>query len=151
MLRSTPRPSLMQTRMPPSSFKDSPRTPGSRPGSRAGAATPTEDQENGPGPLHPYRPANPKDPLDAEVAAIVNSISHGLLVERVDPPLRTVPREGEEIRAQYAFSNQLARKTLTCKLTTLARPGSKQATKKVICRVGGGWQDLAVYVMSRQS
>ncbi|KAL6300013.1 hypothetical protein BKA93DRAFT_741314 [Sparassis latifolia] len=147
ILRMTPRPS----RLPPSSFRESisPRTPGSRPGSRAGAATPIE--ANGYGPVHVYVPTNSKDPLDAEVAAVVNTMSHGLLIERVDPPLRTVPREGEEIRAQYAFTNQIARKVVTCKLTTLVRSGAKgSVTQKVMCRVGGGWQDLPVYVMSRQ-
>jgi len=100
-----------------------------------------------------YRPGNLRDPLDAEVAAIVNSIAHGLLIERVDPPLRAIPREGEEIRAQYAFSNSLARKTVTCRLTTLSRAGAKgeasTATKKVMVRVGGGWQDLQLYILNR--
>lgn len=133
--RTTPRPSLIQPRLPPSSFKDSstPRTPLSRPPSRSGAATPNHD---GKGPVHVYVPYNLKDPLDAEVAAVANSISHGLLIERVDPPLRSAPREGEEVRAQYAFSNHLARKVVNCKLTTLAR--RENVTKKVMCRVGGG-------------
>ncbi|KAI0832060.1 hypothetical protein BC628DRAFT_580005 [Trametes gibbosa] len=147
-LRTTPRPSGLLTRLPPSSFKDgaSPRTPGSRPASRAGAATPTRD-----GPLHFYTPASMRDPLDVEVATIVNGISHGLLVERVDPPLRSTPKEGEEIRAQYAFSNMLGRKVVTCKLTTMTRSGGKGTHKKVMCRVGGGWQDLQLYIMTRQS
>ncbi|KAI0343025.1 hypothetical protein BDW22DRAFT_1344863 [Trametopsis cervina] len=147
ILRSTPRPSILQSRMPPSSFKDAsgPRTPG-RPPSRTGAATPNLD---GNGPLHPYTPTNPKDPLDAEVAAVANSMSHGLLIERVDPPLRNIPREGEEVRAAYAFSNHLARKVVNCKLTTLAR--RENVTKKVMCRVGGGWQDLHVYIANRQA
>lgn len=127
-----------RSKLPPSSFKDgsSPRTPGPRPGSRTGAVTPSRDGK----PLHPYAPANSKDPLDNELAAIANAIPHNLLIERVDPPLRTAPREGEEIRAQYAFSNTLARKVVTCKLTTLARSGARgnTATKKVMCRVGGG-------------
>jgi len=38
-----------------------------------------------------YKPGNPRDPLDAEVA-------HGLLIECVNPPLRTTPREAEKIR-----------------------------------------------------
>ncbi|KAI8996439.1 hypothetical protein BD414DRAFT_455164 [Trametes punicea] len=151
-LRTTPRPSILQTRLPPSSFRESvsPRTPSSRPASRAGAATPAKDVSLD-GPVHIYTPANPKDPLDAEVAAVVNSIPHGLLVERVDPPLKQIPKEGEEIRAQYAFSNVLGRKVVTCKLTTMARSGAKGTSKKVMCRVGGGWQDLQLYIMTRQS
>ncbi|KDQ26629.1 hypothetical protein PLEOSDRAFT_1043262 [Pleurotus ostreatus PC15] len=136
---------------PPSSFRDgsnSSRTP-SRPGSRNGAYTPTFDQ----GPVHEYVPANTKDPLDIEVAVIANSIPHGLLVERVDPPLRSAPKEGEEVKAQYAFSNSLARKLVTCKLTTLTRSGKSgdTTTKKVMCRVGGGWQDLQLYILNRQA
>jgi hypothetical protein len=92
-------------------------------------------------PMHEYIPGNPKDPLDVEVAFIVNSIAHGLLVERVDPPLRAIPKGGEEIKAQYAFSNALSRKVVTCRLTTLTRlgkAGGDTTTKKVMCRVGGG-------------
>ncbi|KAI0255916.1 hypothetical protein BJV78DRAFT_1279129 [Lactifluus subvellereus] len=159
----------MGAKLPPSSFRDTSsssstsaqRTP-SRPSSRqsdigsgggggvgsggvgSGSVSPT---------AHVYTPGNPRDPLDAEVAAIVNSIAHGLLIERVDPPLKTIPREGEEVRAQYAFSNSLARKMVTCRLTTLSRAGAKgepsTATKKVMVRVGGGWQDLQFYMLNR--
>ncbi len=136
--------SSVGTKLPPSSFRDAStssampfgqRTP-SRPSSRL------SDFGSGANPTYIYTPSNPRDPLDAEVAAIVNSIAHGLLIERVDPPLRTIPREGEEIRAQYAFSNSLAKKTVTCRLTTLSRAGAKgepsTASKKVMVRVGGG-------------
>ncbi|GLB41939.1 putative yeast cortical protein KAR9 [Lyophyllum shimeji] len=148
--RTTARP-LNTQKLPPSSFRDSPasRAP-SRPGSRAGAYTPSMDNP----PMHEYVPGNPKDPLDVEVAEIVNSIAHGLLIERVDPPLRKIPKEGEEIKAQYAFSNSLSRKVVTCRLTTLMRPGKAAGdatTKKVMCRVGGGWQDLSHYVLNRQA
>ncbi|KAJ7890455.1 hypothetical protein B0H14DRAFT_2689357 [Mycena olivaceomarginata] len=97
--------------------------------------------------------ATQRDPLDAEVAYVVNSIAHGLLVERVDPPLKKLPKEGEEQKAQYAFSNALSRKVITCRLTTLTRPGKADimVTKKVMCRVGGGWQDLSHYILNRQA
>ena len=141
------RPSLPKA--PPSSFRDA-RTPsGSRPGSRTGAYTPTFDQN----PVHEYVPGNYKDPLDVEVANVVNSIAHGLLVERVDPPLRVIPREGVEIRAQYAFSNSLSRKVVTCRLTTMTRSGTRSngdatTTKKVMCRVGGGkWCFVFLYML----
>lgn len=135
--RSTGRPSVSAT-APPSSFRDgsASRTP-SRAGSRNGTYTPIDNL-----PLHEYFPGNTKDPLDVEVASVVNSISHGLLVERVDPPLKKIPKEGEEIKAQYAFSNALSRKVVTCRLSTLTRAGKSTAgdttTKKVMCRVGGG-------------
>ncbi|KAG0709405.1 hypothetical protein DFH29DRAFT_978910 [Suillus ampliporus] len=137
-------------KLPPSSFRDSSttRTPNSRPGSRAGSYTPMERD-----PTHLYIPASDKDPLDVEVAAIVNAIPHGLLIERVDPPLKAAPKEGEEIRASYAFSNSLSRKVVSCKLTTLSRSGARGGgiTKKVVCRVGGGWQDLQLYMLNRQA
>ncbi|KAG2042662.1 hypothetical protein BDR03DRAFT_990337 [Suillus americanus] len=137
-------------KLPPSSFRDSSttRTPNSRPGSRSGSYTPMERD-----PLHLYVPASDKDPLDVEVAAIVNAIPHGLLIERVDPPLKAPPKEGEEIRASYAISNSLSRKVVTCKLTTLTRSGARGGgmSKKVMCRVGGGWQDLQLYMLNRQA
>ena len=111
---------------------------------------------DGPNP-YTYVPASSKDPLDMEVARVVNSTPHTLLVERVDPPLRTAPKEGDEVRAQYALSNPLSRKVITCKLTTLTRPGARGSgqeptmTKKVMCRVGGGWQDLQVYIQNHQA
>ncbi|KAG1881106.1 hypothetical protein F4604DRAFT_1746485 [Suillus subluteus] len=129
-------------KLPPSSFRDSSttRTPNSRPGSRSGSYTPMERDPD-------------KDPLDVEVAAIVNAIPHGLLIERVDPPLKAPPKEGEEIRASYAISNSLSRKVVTCKLTTLTRSGARGGgmSKKVMCRVGGGWQDLQLYMLNRQA
>ena len=132
-------------KLPPSSFRDrdasASRTP-SRPSSRASAYTPSVDAHNGL-PLHEYLPDNNYDPLDLEVAAVVNSIPHGLLVERFDPPLKRsqIPKEGEEVKAQYTFANALSKKIVTCKLTTLTRSGKgggDVTTKKVMCRVGGG-------------
>ena len=73
---------------------------------------------------------------------------HGLLIERLDPPLRNTPKDSEEIKAQYAFSNHLARKVVTCKLMPSTRPDAK---RKVMCRVGGGWQELSMYILSRQT
>ena len=126
-------------KLPPSSFRDGTgsRAP-SRPVSRTGAHTPSMDNLL----LHEYVPGNAADPLDVEFAKVVNSIVHGLLIERVDPPLakNQIPKEGKEIKAQYAFTNSLSRKVVTCRLTTLSRTSSTETTtnKKVMCRVGGG-------------
>ncbi|KAF9048301.1 hypothetical protein BDZ89DRAFT_1057875 [Hymenopellis radicata] len=143
--RSSGRPSL--NKLPPSSFRDGSSRAPSRSGSRAGAYTPSEY------PLYEYTPSNAKDPLDVEVGVVVNSLAHGLLVERVDPPLKKLPKEGEEIKAQYAFSNQISKKVVTCRLTTMTRlgKGTTDTTKKVMCRVGGGWQDLSLYILNRQA
>jgi len=149
-LRATPRLS-----MPPSSFRESasPRTPaaGSRPPSRSGAGTPGGERDGSGVPVHEYVPGNPRDPLDMEIANVVNSLGHALVVKRVDPPLRGTPKENEEVRAQYTFTGPLTTKAVTCKLTTLSRPGTSGKTKRVMCRVGGGWQDLRTYVLSRQT
>ena len=133
--KSVPRKLPSQVKLPPSSFRDGIPTTSSRPPSRSGAFTPIEGV-----PIHQYVPSNMKDPLDVEVSVVVNSIPHGLLIERIDPPLRTIPAEGEEIKAQYAFTNAIARKVITCKLTTMTRSGPRgqSTTKKVMCRVGGG-------------
>ena len=153
--RKTPKPGM--NALPPSSFRDgmSPRPPAthSRPGSRAGVHTAGVDGQN----PHIYVPGSSRDPLDLEVARVVNSIPHALLIDRVDAPLKAAPKEGEEVRAQYTVSSPLSRKVITCKLTTLTRlsaRGSGQeptTTKKVMCRVGGGWQDLRVYIQNHQA
>ena len=134
------RPRMLVSKIPPSSFKDGTASrAASRPGSRTGVYTPTMDNL----PLHEYVAGNTADPLDVEIANVVNSIVHGLLVERVDPPLRKnqIPKEGEEIKAQYAFTNSLSKKVVTCRLTTQSRSsktGESTTNKKVMCRVGGG-------------
>ena len=79
------------------------------------------------------------DPLDNEVAKVVNGIAHGLVVERLDPPLRTAPPPGTEVKAQYALSSALWRKVVTFRLVVLNRSGVQRGeTRKVMCRVGGG-------------
>ena len=90
-----------------------------------------------------YPIGNPRDPLDVEVARMVNSLPHDFFVERVDPHIRGAPLPGEELRAQYAFSNPLGRKVLACRLLVINRSNPKSLTghvetKKVMCRVGGG-------------
>lgn len=125
---------------PPSAYRVDPSAsrPPSRSASRQSAYGDTL-------PLHEYIPGNRKDPLDMEVAAIVNAIAHGLLVERVDPPIKKIPKAGEEVKAQYSFTNSLSKRIITCRLTTLvkssrANNGESTTTinKKVMCRVGGG-------------
>ncbi|KAG6821423.1 hypothetical protein H0H93_010147 [Arthromyces matolae] len=145
--RSAARPSIATIKLPPSSFKDNHNSTGSRAPSRSGSrlGAYTQSMENLT--VHEYIPTNPNDPLDAEVAAIVNSTMHGLLIERLDPPLKTIPKKGEEIKARYAFTNTLSRKELTCRLTTLTRLGKAGDTtsiKRVMCRIGGGGYTLTL-------
>ncbi|KZV94592.1 hypothetical protein EXIGLDRAFT_736619 [Exidia glandulosa HHB12029] len=151
--RPTPRPSFSSSVAgPPSSFKESstPERAPSRPASRSGLFTPSLDQN----PVPSYVPCR-TDPLDVEVAKCVNGFPHGFLVERIDPPLRVPPRAGEEVRAQYAVSNALARKIITCRLVVINRPkataNADGDARKVMCRVGGGWLDLQMYLLNRQA
>ncbi|EAU90504.2 hypothetical protein CC1G_00888 [Coprinopsis cinerea okayama7 len=160
--------SSSRNKAPPSSFRDGSAngTPSSRPSSRAGAHTPSFSMFDNSSKLSlsgdagnfgfEYVVGNPHDPLDVEVGKVVNSIPHGMIIERVDPPLKKPPKAGEEVKAQYAFSSALGRKVITCRLTTLTRAtrvpategedgadGGKArvtmvTTKKVMCRVGGG-------------
>ena len=87
------------------------------------------------------------DELDMEVAKVVNGMPHGFTFERLDPPTRrpaaNAPKS-EEIRGQYAVSNALSRKVITCRLTNVGR--GENVSKKIMCRVGGGtcWLMLAV-------
>ncbi|KAG9000754.1 hypothetical protein FRB95_009505 [Tulasnella sp. JGI-2019a] len=141
------RPTILSTsKGPPSSFRESSActsaTP-SRPSSRTGGPGSGQDQPRGP----LYLPTSVHDPLDNEVARIANSVSHGMTLTRVDPPLRSPPRLGEEVKAQYTISNTLGQRTLAFRLITIQR-GTGQ-TRKVMCRVGGGWMDLSTYLLNR--
>ncbi|KAH6915928.1 hypothetical protein BKA70DRAFT_1139835 [Coprinopsis sp. MPI-PUGE-AT-0042] len=151
-------------RLPPSSYKEGSTYSPSRPSSRTSMHDNSSklSLSNG-NEFFEYVVGNPLDPLDVEVGNVVNSIPHGLVIERVDPHLRKAPKEGEEVKAQYAFSNAFGKKIVSCRLTTLTRAtrasseggvGEKPrvtmvTTKKVMCRVGGGWQDLGIYLMNR--
>jgi hypothetical protein len=138
--RSTARPNPA-----PSSFHQlfrSSRT-ASRPPSRLHDHATTPSPGYGISQAHEYVPGNQKDPLDLEVAAIVNSMAHGFSVERVDPHWRRLPPLSEDLKAQYSFTNALGKKVLTCKLLVIQRAAPKTLaghvqTRKVMCRVGGG-------------
>lgn len=123
----------------------------SRPGSSLGSSrldrstTPLPSGEPG-----AYVP-NPRDPLDTSVAALVNSLPLLLRVTRVDPPLS--PHATVEVySARYTFglpSRPLddQRKAVMCKLVDRVGPRAKKGEKKVLVRVGGGWQDLETYTL----
>lgn len=113
----------------------------------------------------PYRPKDRNDPLDAEVAHIVNQL--GVQTERVDGQ----PAGGPNRMVRYDIGGRV----IVCKLLELVssqglrcdqgpisdhillqhRPsgmvGGQQQEKarKVLTRVGGGWIDLEQYVLSR--
>ncbi|KAK0565847.1 hypothetical protein OC844_001023 [Tilletia horrida] len=93
---------------------------------------------------------NARDALDVAVAEVVNAL--GVAIERVDEPLprgvRTEVAPGKDLQARYA----IAGKTVQCKLLMLHRPagaaGHRAGTnvKKLLVRVGGGWQDFEGWI-----
>ncbi len=145
---------LTPSRAGPSSFKSAsafapsstsnfgasaPSRPGSRSSISGGAFTPMLTDT-------PVYVAIKWDELDMEVAKVVNGMPHGFTFERLDPPARrpaaNAPKP-DEIRGQYAVSNVLSRRVITCRLTSVGR--GENMSKKVMCRVGGGtcWLRLA--------
>lgn len=105
-------------------------------------------------PTGSYSP-NPIDPLDVAVSQIVNSLPLHLDVERVDPPFHRIQvAQAEILQAKYYFTMGGGRsveqqiKPLMCKLVDKVGPRAVKGEKKVLVRVGTGWQGLDVYGMS---
>ncbi|SPO30773.1 uncharacterized protein UTRI_05390 [Ustilago trichophora] len=106
------------------------------------------------GAIEQYR-ANPNDALDVQVALICNGL--GVSLERLDPPLprgvRLEEGPGKDNRAQY----EIGGRKMACRLLELHRPagsaGARAGTraKKILVRVGGGWQDLEQWLLARLS
>lgn len=98
-------------------------------------------------PSQPYSP-NPLDPLDQHVAAVVNSLPILLYVERLDPPVtRATAGEDANLSARYllALGTLDQRRAILCKLVDRVGPRGMKGAKKVLVRVGGGYQDLEAY------
>ncbi|KAI9319728.1 hypothetical protein BX666DRAFT_2119314 [Dichotomocladium elegans] len=88
---------------------------------------------------------NPKDPLDVEVARIINA-----------SPIRIQCQKGPLGGGRYYFGNDLnlgGRKLYTCKLMSYTdrRTTSKSLENKVLVRVGGGWQDLEIFLLDHSN
>ncbi|KAI7868756.1 hypothetical protein BDF14DRAFT_1966269 [Spinellus fusiger] len=94
-----------------------------------------------------YKP-NKKDPLDVEVAAIVNA----------NPVMIQCTRAPQGVGSYY-FGNELnpslvgGKKMYACKLMNYAERDSRRGRgvkgprNKVLVRVGGGWQDLELFLL----
>lgn len=87
-----------------------------------------------------YTP-NRKDPLDVEVARVVNSIPHGFMIRRLDPKKNPSHRSAtNEVCYEFARAGRRS-DTKTCFLAADASPrGSSKSTrsKSVQCRIGAG-------------
>ncbi|BGP57234.1 hypothetical protein JCM8202_005329 [Rhodotorula sphaerocarpa] len=99
--------------------------------------------------------SNAHDPLDVAVGATGNSLPVLLDIRRVDPHLtRAHAAQVELFQAKYSFGHPTraavadSRKAAMCKLVDRVGARAQKGEKKVLVRVGGGWQDLEVYLLS---
>ncbi|KAL1919514.1 uncharacterized protein VTP21DRAFT_2207 [Calcarisporiella thermophila] len=90
-----------------------------------------------PGSVHQYQQPPPvyrpqrDDPLDSEVARILAHIPLPVPCNRIDP-------------GRYQFGD--AGRSYLCRLVT-SHPRGKPPQQKVLVRVGGGWQDLEIFLL----
>lgn len=142
-----------------------PKTPSSRSPSRVGVSntalgrigspllSPRQQQQQASPSSGKYKP-NPKDPLDKEIGLIINSSPIPIQCQKVP---------GSNGEGKYYFGNELTpslgggKKIYTCKLMTydhhtrgLAAGGSPKRNK-VLIRVGGGWQDLEIFLLEHMN
>ncbi|POY73271.1 hypothetical protein BMF94_3605 [Rhodotorula taiwanensis] len=91
---------------------------------------------------------NQHDPLDIAVAEVANSMPVLLDVVRVDAPLtRAQAGQMELFQAKYSFGHPAramadSRKAVMCKLVDRVGARARKGEKKVLVRIGGGWQEL---------
>lgn len=125
----------------------------SRPPSSLSSYRPSLDRATTPGggdSSHGAYIANAHDPLDVTISGIVNSLPLLLHVTRVDAPLsRAQAGQIELFQARYALGlpGQVGAPAM-CKLVDRVGPRAKKGEKKVLVRVGGGWQDLEAHCLS---
>ena len=137
--RSSSKPPISRTS--PSNFREESIDQISRASSRAAAPVITlETLIESKVPVYEYIPVDLKDPLDVEVANVLNSLGHRFKVERSQAPVRK-PKSGEEVQAKYNFSTPSGTKIVNLKLMTVNRRGAPGSVK-VVCRVGGGEHSL---------
>ncbi|CAO3622060.1 unnamed protein product [Mucor hiemalis] len=98
-----------------------------------------------------YKP-NPKDPLDKEIGLIINSSPI---------PIQCQKAAVGQHEGRYYFGNELTpslgggKKIYTCKLMTYENNQRNNQTtpkrNKVLIRVGGGWQDLEIFLLEHMN
>ncbi|CAE6412357.1 hypothetical protein RSOLAG1IB_07672 [Rhizoctonia solani AG-1 IB] len=160
--QSAARPSVRAPRAPPSSYRGSTPMPTSaRPSSRASATGESSGRRTSldriaaatalNGDLT-YVP-NSKDALDVEVARVANSLAHPYLIERVSDFAKGT--QGPDASAQYSFTLPTSRKVMVCKLVIVEKSAGRASLdgtgvggqqRRVICRVGGGWESLSAFL-----
>ncbi|CAE6518642.1 unnamed protein product [Rhizoctonia solani] len=161
--QSAARPPNRAPRAPPSSFRGAtpmptsarPSSRGSMTGDSSGRRTSLDriaaaTAQNGD---LTYVP-NPKDPLDVEVARVANSLAHPYFIERISEFVKA--SQGPDASAQYSFTLPTSRKVMVCKLVIVEKSGGGRSSldgvgvggqqRRVICRVGGGWESLSAFL-----
>ncbi|QRW16838.1 hypothetical protein RhiXN_04840 [Rhizoctonia solani] len=160
--QSAARPSTRVLRAPPSSYRGStpmptsarPSSRGSMTGESAGRRTSLDriaaaTAQSGD---LTYVP-NPKDALDVEVARVANSLVHPYFIERVSDFVKGA--QGPDASAQYSFTLPTSRKVMVCKLVIVEKSAGRSSLdgtgvagqqRRVICRVGGGWESLSAFL-----
>ncbi|KAI8876487.1 hypothetical protein K501DRAFT_338065 [Backusella circina FSU 941] len=90
---------------------------------------------------------DPKDPLDREIARIINA-----------SPITIKCQRAPQGQGRYYFGNELSpslgggKKVYTCKLMIYSgRRGNNTPLNKVLIRVGGGWQDLEIFFLEHMN
>ncbi|KAF8705336.1 Peptidase C14, partial [Rhizoctonia solani] len=160
--QSAARPSTRVLRAPPSSYRGSTPMPTSaRPSSRGSITGESAGRRTSldriaaataqSGDLT-YVP-NPKDALDVEVARVANSLVHPYFIERVSDFVKGA--QGPDASAQYSFTLPTSRKVMVCKLVIVEKSAGRSSLdgtgvagqqRRVICRVGGGWESLSAFL-----
>ncbi|GAA5864894.1 hypothetical protein JCM8547_009263 [Rhodosporidiobolus lusitaniae] len=103
-----------------------------------------------------YSP-NPHDPLDLAISSLTSVLPLQLHLLRLDPPLsRAQAAQVDQFQARYCFALQpiapheakRSGAAVMCKLVDRVGPRAKKGEKKVLARVGGGWQDLEAHLLN---
>ncbi|KAG8751470.1 hypothetical protein FRC11_009350, partial [Ceratobasidium sp. 423] len=160
--QSAARPPVRAPKAPPSSYRGATPMPSSaRPSSRASATGEGSGRRSSldriaaataqHGDLT-YVP-NPKDALDVELARVANSLAHPYFIERVSEFVKGT--QGPDASAQYSFTLPTSRKVMVCKLVIVEKSAGRSSIdgvgaggqqRRVICRVGGGWESLSAFL-----
>ncbi|KAL1409538.1 hypothetical protein Q8F55_003522 [Vanrija albida] len=148
---SAPRPSLgasLGRAPPPSAFRNaSPAPTPTRPSSRMSQHSAGSHSVS----AVTYRPFVPSkyDLLDQEVQKVLDAVQPGIIVARIDQPLRRGQLKNKDEAWTGEFLFGAGERTTSVKLLELAsRSGGKKI--KSMVRAGGAWLDLGAYLQRKK-
>ncbi|BGP03801.1 hypothetical protein NBRC10513v2_007543 [Rhodotorula toruloides] len=146
----TPEPSLMAQAQRIASIRAPPPVP-KLPASYRPRSSLAPSRSTTPAPSDDSYVPNPLDPLDLLIAQTISSLPLALSITRIDPPLsRTQAATVELFQSRYSFALPGGRGSgaVMLKLVDRVGPRAKKGEKKVLVRVGGGWQDLEAFALA---